>query len=90
MNSLEQVLEASQPSANRSPPREQHWDSLLVVTIPFTKLGGKVFLLHVRTKNDPESPKHVKEQVGKGGRSESAGINRHRVGDERALHERSS
>jgi hypothetical protein len=28
--------------------------------------------------------------LNEGGRSESAGINRHRVGDERALHERNS
>jgi hypothetical protein len=63
LNSLEQVFRASQSSANRSPPREQHRHNLLVVTISFTELGDNVFLLKVRTKNDPEAPKYVKEQA---------------------------
>jgi len=52
--------------ATRGAPRwshEQHRDCLLVVTIPFTKVGEDVFLLKVRTKNDPEGPKHVKEEA---------------------------
>ena len=60
MNTTECV---SQLGASGKPPREKHWDGLLVVTVLFTELGDKIFLLKVRAENKPEGPKHIEKQA---------------------------
>src|SRR5512136_1456561 len=69
LNALGRVNTRAQPSCNsqfgaaQKPPREKHRDGLLVVTVLFTELGHKVFLLKVRAENNPQGPKNVEKQA---------------------------
>jgi len=45
------------------PPREKHWDGLLVLAVALTELSNKISLLKVRAENNPYGPKHVEKQA---------------------------